>query len=514
MTLTHTCAPTTFPAKTGVAHCTRDGRELRQRRRQRRASTSRTSTRARPRLHERRGAGDRDQEGRRRPVERHPDARRSRRRSTRSRTSPATDPPAATCRCRCSASRRSRASATTRSRTSTCRRSTTAARRTRGSASCRTATSWSAAGRRRRRVRAAALPERGAAEQRARAVLDRPQPAARRATIRVGDLTDGSSTLDRRRLGRGQELQQRDDPHVRDLDPLQRRRGRARPARSHVLVRPNTTFPGDGRPRQRRRGRSRLRHQNWGAENRDGTSGANIASAPANGTRVPVTRRPPTAGGSATITYDASGKKAGHVQARSPHDVRPDPRHHPGRADAHGHAVAPSEPNDVEGPPPGGPSPFRDSGRGGPVIAGDAVGGAAAASNKHGSPRAPTASTAIVLVLQRSLFGGALQSWTRKAPRACGDVAPVCTRDRCACDAASHGTGSQRDEVRAVDDDRGQGEEPGSPASACRRLRRSWRAQAQEHESERESSCVVSSNHSVPTALWRAYAADERSVAS
>ena len=87
------------------------------------------------------GAGDGDQEGRRRPVERHADAGGPAARSTRSRTSPATGPTAATCRCRCSASGRSRVSATTRSRTSTCRRSTTAASRTRGSASCRTATS-------------------------------------------------------------------------------------------------------------------------------------------------------------------------------------------------------------------------------------------------------------------------------------------------------------------------------------------------------------------------------------
>jgi hypothetical protein len=50
---------------------------------------------------------------------------------------------------------------------------------------------------------------------------------------------------------------------------------------------------------------------NWGAENRDGTSGRNIAAAPANDTEYSVLTSPPTAGGTATITYDASAKKAG-----------------------------------------------------------------------------------------------------------------------------------------------------------------------------------------------------------
>ena len=51
---------------------------------------------------------------------------------------------------------------------------------------------------------------------------------------------------------------------------------------------------------------------NWGAENRDGTSGKNIrAPGPANGTEYIVTLTPPTAGGSQTVTYDASAKKAG-----------------------------------------------------------------------------------------------------------------------------------------------------------------------------------------------------------
>jgi len=51
---------------------------------------------------------------------------------------------------------------------------------------------------------------------------------------------------------------------------------------------------------------------NWGAENRDGTSGKNIPSpGPANNSEYVVVLTPPTAGGSAAIGYDASSKKAG-----------------------------------------------------------------------------------------------------------------------------------------------------------------------------------------------------------
>ena len=50
---------------------------------------------------------------------------------------------------------------------------------------------------------------------------------------------------------------------------------------------------------------------NWGAENRDGTSGKNIARAPANNTEWRPNLSGPTPGGSAAVTYDASSKKAG-----------------------------------------------------------------------------------------------------------------------------------------------------------------------------------------------------------
>jgi hypothetical protein len=51
---------------------------------------------------------------------------------------------------------------------------------------------------------------------------------------------------------------------------------------------------------------------NWGAENRDGSSGKNIPSpGPANGSEYVVHTSPPAAGGTATVGYDASAKKAG-----------------------------------------------------------------------------------------------------------------------------------------------------------------------------------------------------------
>jgi hypothetical protein len=51
--------------------------------------------------------------------------------------------------------------------------------------------------------------------------------------------------------------------------------------------------------------------QNWGAENRTGTSGANIAGAPADGSQYQVHTSPPTAGGSVTIPFDITSKAPG-----------------------------------------------------------------------------------------------------------------------------------------------------------------------------------------------------------
>lgn len=50
---------------------------------------------------------------------------------------------------------------------------------------------------------------------------------------------------------------------------------------------------------------------NYGAENRDGTSGTNITPAPANGSDYRINTSPPAAGGTATVGYDASSRRAG-----------------------------------------------------------------------------------------------------------------------------------------------------------------------------------------------------------
>ena len=50
---------------------------------------------------------------------------------------------------------------------------------------------------------------------------------------------------------------------------------------------------------------------NWGAENREGSSGANIATAPANSSEYKVHTTGPQAGGQVTIPYDITSKKPG-----------------------------------------------------------------------------------------------------------------------------------------------------------------------------------------------------------
>ncbi|HSC50039.1 MAG TPA: S8 family serine peptidase [Gaiellaceae bacterium] len=50
---------------------------------------------------------------------------------------------------------------------------------------------------------------------------------------------------------------------------------------------------------------------NWGAENRDGSSGKNLGSAPANDSEYRPVLSGPTPGGSVTIPYDITAKKAG-----------------------------------------------------------------------------------------------------------------------------------------------------------------------------------------------------------
>jgi hypothetical protein len=172
----------------------------------------------------------------------------------------------ATCRCRCSASHRSRVSVTTRSRTSTCPRSSTAASPTRGSASCRTGTSWSAAGRprtscsRRRRSRPRT------AEQRGRAVLERPQPGGRRCDPHR-HAHRRREHVARRRLGGRPELQQHDGALV--------------PGVAEDRCRSGVRGDHDRLRQPWRRSRRPASGVNWGAENRDGSSGKNIAANPA-----------------------------------------------------------------------------------------------------------------------------------------------------------------------------------------------------------------------------------------
>jgi hypothetical protein len=51
--------------------------------------------------------------------------------------------------------------------------------------------------------------------------------------------------------------------------------------------------------------------QNWGAENRDGSSGKNIATAPANGSEWQVHMSPPQSGGTKVVTYDLAANLPG-----------------------------------------------------------------------------------------------------------------------------------------------------------------------------------------------------------
>lgn len=55
--------------------------------------------------------------------------------------------------------------------------------------------------------------------------------------------------------------------------------------------------------------------QNWGAENRDGSSGANLASAPADSTQYSVDLSGPTPGGSVSFGYDATADTPGRYDS-------------------------------------------------------------------------------------------------------------------------------------------------------------------------------------------------------
>jgi hypothetical protein len=74
---------------------------------------------------------------------------------------------------------------------------------------------------------------------------------------------------------------------------------------------PNLTSPGDGPGLGNAGSGDPDSGQNWGAENRDGSSGANIAAAPVNGHEFAVDTTPPAAGGSVSIPFDVWGKQVG-----------------------------------------------------------------------------------------------------------------------------------------------------------------------------------------------------------
>jgi hypothetical protein len=80
---------------------------------------------------------------------------------------------------------------------------------------------------------------------------------------------------------------------------------------------PNQTAPGDGPGLGNAGSGDPDSGQNWGAENRTGTSGANIATAPPNGSEWKVNTSPPTAGGSVTIPFDVTSKKTGTWHSRA-----------------------------------------------------------------------------------------------------------------------------------------------------------------------------------------------------
>jgi hypothetical protein len=80
---------------------------------------------------------------------------------------------------------------------------------------------------------------------------------------------------------------------------------------------PNTTFPGDGPGLGNAGSGDPDSGQNWGAENRAGTSGQNISPAPPNGSEWFVETSPPTAGGSASVLYDASSRQAGTYKSQA-----------------------------------------------------------------------------------------------------------------------------------------------------------------------------------------------------
>ena len=143
------------------------------------------------------------------------------------------------------------------------------------------------------------VPERGPAEQRGRPVLDRPQPAGG-AARNIRDRSTCSAT------GRPRWI-------IVDLEGV-KNFSNATTHTGEIWIRIPTAAHGHGeradhhlvRPDAPNAGSPAIRApaMNWGAENRDGSSGENIASAPANSTEYRRHLAPPIPGGSVTIPFD------------------------------------------------------------------------------------------------------------------------------------------------------------------------------------------------------------------
>ena len=98
---------------------------------------------------------------------------------------------------------------------------------------------------------------------------------------------------------------------------------------------PNLTFPGDGPGLGNAGLGDPASGVNWGAENRDGTSGLNIVPAPANGSEWAILTTGPLAGGTASISWDVSADRSGTFSSIAGMTVERHAGYDAGDADVH-----------------------------------------------------------------------------------------------------------------------------------------------------------------------------------
>ena len=147
-------------------------------------------------------------------------------------------------------------------------------------------------------------------------------------------VSDGVEHLDHRRLGAVRNFSNA-TTHTCEIWLRARRTGRQGADHDRASSSRSRTAAA-----QRRRRATRARASNWGAENRDGTSGKNIALRRRPTARsTPSTLAPPIPGGSRDDPVRRVEQEARHVPVRRHDDVRPDDRARPRSADAHGHSV-------------------------------------------------------------------------------------------------------------------------------------------------------------------------------